>query len=165
MRRNLNTRLWMVLLTLLAVGGMTGCSRAPKQTAEKPTTLLQGNGEELNPYVQGVVALSRDDFEKAKVAFADFAPALQKKGTPEAAKLATVARTIAASKDIREMRAALKPLSKSVSTYVEGAGVKGLTAYFCPHKNGYWLSTSLEVENPYAGAEMFSCGSPVNRVQ
>lgn len=161
---------WMFgsVVIFLVMGLLVSCqvTSSPKATAVKaPPVLLVGDGEELNPYLELVVALSRDDFAGAKPQVARLVFSLVAKQTPEALDLSKKAAALESAQDLHELRSGLRRLSKSVGAYARRKNLGKLNTYYCPHKNGYWLSTAQVVENPYAGAEMFSCGSRVDGVK
>lgn len=64
---------------------------------------------------------------------------------------------------IEKQREAFNTVSTIVWDIVKNSEKLDQTVYYqyCPMKKTYWLSTEKEIENPYYGAAMLSCGSVV----
>ncbi|MEN9908167.1 MAG: hypothetical protein RLZZ540_1316 [Bacteroidota bacterium] len=64
---------------------------------------------------------------------------------------------------LEKQRAAFNEVSTTVWDIVKNAKKTNKTVYYqyCPMKKAYWLSTEKEIENPYYGSAMLSCGSVV----
>ena len=79
--------------------------------------------------------------------------------------LRSSAETIVKERDLKNLRAALYPLSDQLYHSLVKFEVKGLRAFrqFCPmafdFKGAHWLSDSDEILNPYFGDEMLTCGN------
>ena len=73
--------------------------------------------------------------------------------------------TIGTNTTLETQRTAFAPLSKVLYQSIRQFGVTGLDAYYqyCPmaenNTGAYWLSKSKEIENPYFGDQMLTCGS------
>ena len=73
--------------------------------------------------------------------------------------------TIETNTTLETQRTAFAPLSKVLYQSIRQFGVTGLNAYYqyCPmaenNTGAYWLSKSKEIENPYFGDQMLTCGS------
>ncbi|MEC4685570.1 MAG: efflux RND transporter periplasmic adaptor subunit [Nitrospirota bacterium] len=68
------------------------------------------------------------------------------------------------SGDIVKARGSFAALSKTMATYVRGAGrtsalSAGIKLYFCPMKEAFWLQKAADVQNPYLGKDMLACGN------
>ncbi len=74
------------------------------------------------------------------------------------------AEALAQAKDIKTARAAFKPLSASVITYMshEKAGKGVYHEVYCPMAEASWLQTGKDIRNPYYGKEMLDCGEMKN---
>lgn len=70
---------------------------------------------------------------------------------------------MAKATNIEKQRAAFNEVSTTIWEIVKNAKKTNKTVYYqyCPMKKAYWLSTEKEIENPYYGAAMLSCGSVV----
>ena len=75
------------------------------------------------------------------------------------------AKLITASKDVMTQRTIFKNLSEKVYELVKTTNANEETLYkqYCPmaikNTGAYWLSVSSEIENPYFGDMMLTCGS------
>lgn len=64
-----------------------------------------------------------------------------------------------------------KPLSDLVYTFLKTTGIRHIQAYhhYCPmalnEQGAYWLSVSPEIENPYFGQKMLTCGELVDTLK
>lgn len=75
--------------------------------------------------------------------------------------LLTVSNKIAGNDDLKQQRILFAELSESMISFIKTYGLdKGTQAYvqYCPMKKAQWLSDKKEIENPYYGSEMLSCG-------
>lgn len=147
-------------------------------TATAPAT--DATGAPIPPRIEGPVGDTLDAYEnlRAKLAQDNLAGA-----QPFATSLATAARTaaehavaakphftsiataadkIAATKDIKEARAAFSDVSKSVvQLLVDDPELRtGRFLFMCPMAKGYqkWVQTNGKLNNPYFGSEMLECG-------
>jgi Cu(I)/Ag(I) efflux system membrane fusion protein len=76
-----------------------------------------------------------------------------------------------AAQDIKALRAAFQPLSTAMTNSAKAFAPLGHEAVYelhCPmafdFKGGTWLQKNEEVNNPYFGAEMLTCGSVKNEL-
>ena len=115
----------------------------------------------LDPYLQVQAALARDKFEPVAMnakAIAATAATLGK----DAELLASTAKKLEAAKDIAAARTAFGEVSDALVAYAEktksdlGADVR---VAYCPMVNKPWLQKDKEIQNPYYGTAMISCGS------
>lgn len=73
--------------------------------------------------------------------------------------------------DCEAMRIHFKPLSDLMYHFLKRADAGHIVAYhhYCPmamnEKGAYWLSTSPEIENPYFGQKMLTCGELVDTIK
>jgi hypothetical protein len=73
--------------------------------------------------------------------------------------VATEADALARVSDLRSARAAFKPLSDSLIRYLADHKVKGgYVQVYCPMARASWLQADKNVNNPYLGKEMPTCG-------
>ena len=75
------------------------------------------------------------------------------------ADVGTQAEALAKAKDLKTARAAFKPLSDALIKYL--ADNKAKDAYvqvYCPMVRASWLQADKNVNNPYMGKAMASCG-------
>jgi Cu(I)/Ag(I) efflux system membrane fusion protein len=74
--------------------------------------------------------------------------------------VADQAESVAKAKDLTAAREAFKPLSKSLIKYLADNKVPKGTYYevYCPMARASWLQANKDVNNPYMGKDMASCG-------
>ena len=77
------------------------------------------------------------------------------------AKVADQADNVAKANNIKAAREEFKPLSDSLINYLREskASGTGLNEVFCPMAKASWLQKEKDVNNPYMGKSMPSCGS------
>lgn len=121
-----------------------------------------GSGSLLENYVAIQKALAADSTAHVAHragAIEKLAAAHKVHGLPHEA--AAQAKKLAAAKDLKAMREAFKPLSKTVAGYLakhpDKSG-KYRTAH-CMMAKADWVQTGTEIANPYYGKSMLRCGS------
>ena len=112
-------------------------------------------------YLKIQVALAKDSLtgvEEQANAIAKSVRGDEAKSLPP--DLAKQADTVAKAKDLAAARQAFKPLSNSLIKYLAGQKLPKGTYYevYCPMAKASWLQANKEVNNPYMGKEMASCG-------
>lgn len=132
----------------------------------------------VSSYFQIHHALSRDEYKKAVTAAETFKKDIDAvdmkllRGESHMAwmshlkKLKTLTKTLSSAKDIQSARSVFDELSDTLYVAVQKFGVKGVDPVyrlFCPmandNKGAYWLQKTSDVQNPYYGSMMFTCGS------
>jgi Cu(I)/Ag(I) efflux system membrane fusion protein len=132
----------------------------------------------VSSYFQIHYALSRDEFKPAVTAVKAFKINLDAvdmkllSGKPHMSwmdyytKLGSLTKTLSKAKDIDALRADFDELSDQLHRVLNEFGLSGnepVYRLFCPMANSntgaYWLQKSKDVQNPYFGAMMFTCGS------
>lgn len=79
-------------------------------------------------------------------------------------KIAQYASTISAATNIETQRETYEKLSTAMQEQVKKAGVSSGAVYiqYCPmamnNKGAYWMSSNKEIQNPYFGEKMKTCG-------
>lgn len=96
------------------------------------------------------------------------AQAADEKVKAEATAVAKASET--APKDLKEARAAFKPLSGAVIRLTQlvaptADAASALYEATCPMAKAEWLQSSEEVVNPYMGKEMLDCGTLKRKVE
>jgi hypothetical protein len=76
-------------------------------------------------------------------------------------KLTTDSKHISESTSIDHQREHFATLSANLLSVLKGTQANATTVYvqYCPMKKASWLSDAKDIENPYYGSEMGSCGS------
>ena len=123
--------------------------------------------ELIAAYFQLSSALAYDDFSGASEAVTRFVKVQSDQDIPglgEELASATAAETI------EELRQAFEGISVALIDYLKDAESPSSTIFVahCPmafdNKGASWLQDSRMIENPYFGAEMFTCGSIENEL-
>ena len=79
------------------------------------------------------------------------------------AEIGVEAEALAKATDLKSARAAFKPLSDSLIQYLAAHNAKdNYIQVYCPMARASWLQTNKEVNNPYLGQEMPTCGEIKN---
>lgn len=77
--------------------------------------------------------------------------------------VATEAETLAKASDLKSARTAFKALSNSLIKYLDEHHVKNAyVEIYCPMARASWLQADRNVNNPYLGKEMPTCGEIKN---
>ncbi|MFD2531263.1 DUF3347 domain-containing protein [Gracilimonas halophila] len=124
-------------------------------------------------YMEAKNALVQDKFESAKEHILQFSKEVYNSGemnkheehaethADHHAKMQAAVQEASESKDITALRSAFKKISDELITAVQNQGFEGtLFKQYCPmYKGGSsWLSSEEEVQNPFFGQAMHSCG-------
>lgn len=79
------------------------------------------------------------------------------------ATVATDAAALGKAKDLKSARAAFQPLSDALIKYLADHQAKGAYVQaYCPMARASWLQADKNVNNPYLGKEMPTCGEIKN---
>src|SRR5688572_24830730 len=67
---------------------------------------------------------------------------------------------ISDSKDLEKQREYFVNLSANLATIAKSLTLNKQPVYlqYCPMKKAYWLSSEMEIRNPYYGSSMLTCG-------
>lgn len=123
-------------------------------------------------YLQIKNALVGDDATKASAAAAaftksvasvpmnDLSSALHPTFMQQQKALTENSKTIASNKDIKAQRKAFEELSKGMVVLAKVDKISDAALYedYCPMKKASWLSEVKDINNPYYGASMLTCG-------
>ena len=136
-----------------------------------PEAFKKELGELVTTYYGIHEGLKKDDLKRAKEAAAKFARrlALIKRSGPiwdsYRVFLHKGAEGMTQAKDIAVARSRFFALARYLALSVKSFGVEirgDLFLHYCPmardNKGGWWLSSKPEIENPFFGASMYSCG-------
>ncbi|MEE8348830.1 MAG: hypothetical protein V3R94_04615 [Acidobacteriota bacterium] len=155
-------RLWLFLVFPLALtycssvdSGGTGEERSESaQPVEKQPQLPE---DLFNSYIASQEALAVDSYEDTRAA-------LEQLAAGSSGELQTLALAAAAVEDIEGIRRAFVPLSDEVAKY---ALPEGHSLAFCPMANNFqganWVQKGEDINNPYFGASMLTCGEIVQQ--
>lgn len=159
------------LFFMVSCGNSTSTDAEQAQTTEAAVEPVQEavvfKEEALaNLYQQYEVlntALVASDFDAVKEAAAALSSStkdLQGRGK----EIHLEAEKMVAAADIDAQRLAYSPLSNAVIVWIKESGLTAGNLYvdYCPmalnNEGGYWLSSKKEIENPYFGDQMLTCG-------
>ena len=80
--------------------------------------------------------------------------------------LATDAKNISETQDIKKQRESFKNLSKSTYDLIKTTNQPQPVYYnHCPMVDANWLSKESGIKNPYYGSQMLSCGSTIETIK
>lgn len=124
-------------------------------------------------YMEAKNALVQDNFESAEEHLQKFSEEVHSSGemnehkehaekhADHHAEMLAAVEEASESEDIKALRSAFKKISDELITAVQNQGYEGtLFKQYCPMFEGgsSWLSSEEEVENPFFGQAMHSCG-------
>lgn len=148
--------------TLFAVIGLLF---APATRAADDSTLMEPVKSVLDHYLKIQIELTKDSIKGVD----EHANAIAKAVKGDDMKMlspdvAIQAEMLAQAKDIKAVREAFKPLSKSLIKYLTDnkAGKGTYHEAYCPMVKASWLQTGKDIKNPYMGKEMLTCGELKN---
>ncbi|HEV2436143.1 MAG TPA: DUF3347 domain-containing protein [Verrucomicrobiae bacterium] len=146
-------------ILLAAVMGLLGSAgaRADNPALTAPVKSVYGH------YLKIQASLAKDSMTGVAANADAIAKAVQTDAKALPSAVATEAETVAQASDLKSARAAFKPLSNSLIQYL--ADHKARDAYvqvYCPMARASWLQADKNVDNPYLGQEMPTCGEIKN---
>lgn len=129
------------------------------QAADGPA-LMQPVKSVYEHYLKIQTDLAKDSLKGVPEEAGAIAKAVQgdsMKMLPE--KVATEAQTLSKASDLKSARAAFKPLSDSLIKYLADHQIKdAYVEVYCPMAKARWLQANKNVNNPYLGQDMATCG-------
>ncbi|HZM05498.1 MAG TPA: DUF3347 domain-containing protein [Candidatus Saccharimonadales bacterium] len=151
MKRTLSTIAVLVLLT--GIPAFAGNSALMQPVKSVYDHYLKIQADLANDSLKGVAEQAN---AIAKVIQGD-----NMKMLPEA--VAKQADVLSKASDLKSARAAFKPLSDSLIKYLADHHAKdAYVEVYCPMAKASWLQTNKDVNNPYLGQEMPTCGEIKN---
>lgn len=109
-------------------------------------------------------ALANDDAATAQKAATELVDALKDiSGSQAATKAATA---ISKTKNIKEQRKSFAALSVALENLFKANKPDNVMIYihYCPMAKAYWMSNSKDIQNPYFGKSMLSCGKTTGMI-
>jgi|3_EtaG_2_1085321.scaffolds.fasta_scaffold16800_4 hypothetical protein len=129
------------------------------------SVFAQNTNELLNNYISIKNALVESDSKAASQVISTFYQLVNSEDnlSRKAELLKATEKLHKAADNIDKERAAFNDVSTSMWDLVKDAEYVNQPVYYqyCPMKKGYWLSKEKEIENPYYGSAMLSCGKIV----
>ena len=156
---------WFRLFVLSSVAVTAACAPAP-QTSKTPAAGSEMSRAIVDPYVKIAASLADDSTDGVKANAGAIATAATALGSP-AMKIDMAAMQLAgvasgAPPDIQDVRDKFGALSVAIDTYMTGlhlAAPEGVKVAVCPMVEKPWLQTAMNIDNPYYGKSMLTCGS------
>ena len=152
----------------LAIGATVfavGCAPAP-QTSNTPAAGSSMPRTIVDPYVKIASALAEDSTEGIHANAGSIATAATSLGAPamkiDTAAIALAAASEAAPPDISNVREKFGTLAEAIDTYMTGEKLTppdGVKIAVCPMVHKPWMQTAENIQNPYYGKEMSTCGN------
>ncbi|SFE85070.1 Protein of unknown function [Chitinophaga sp. CF118] len=134
---------------------------------------IQLKNDKLNAiyqhYIHLTSALIKGDVKEARLAGNAIETGAKEVAGGEA--ISSNASKITATTDIEEQRIAFSALSNDFISLARKSGLNSGQLYvdFCPmamnNKGAYWLSGDKEIQNPYFGDQMLTCGEVKETIQ
>lgn len=152
--KTINTLLAVAAGLLLNVNG---------QAADSPA-LMPPVKSVYEQYLKIQTDLANDSLKGVPEAADAIAKAVQGDGMKMLpATVATEAETLSKAPDLKAARAAFKPLSDSLIKYLADHHVQdAYVEVYCPMAKASWLQANKNVNNPYLGQDMSTCGEIKN---
>lgn len=125
------------------------------------STLAQNTDHLLNDYISVKNALVGDDSKAAAQATNTLYQSIKNEGDfAQKNELLKAAEKLNKAGDIEKQRAAFNDVSTVMWKLVKGSDKTNEAVYYqyCPMKKAWWLSKEKEIQNPYYGASMLTCG-------
>ena len=114
----------------------------------------------VGSYLEIHAQLSSDKIDGIKAPANAIASRAEAMG-PSGAAMAKAAKAVGASADIKAAREAFGTLSDAVTAAAKAEGYKDLSGVklaYCPMIRKSWLQKGDQIQNPYYGSAMSSCG-------
>jgi hypothetical protein len=132
--------------------------------AADSSALMEPVKSVYNHYLKIQTALANDSLKGVPEEADAIAKAVQSdsmKMLPET--VATEAEVLSKASDLKSARAAFKPLSDSLIKYLADHHAKdAYVEVYCPMAKASWLQADKNVNNPYLGQDMSTCGKIKN---
>jgi Cu(I)/Ag(I) efflux system membrane fusion protein len=135
------------------------CAPAP-QTDKTPKPGSEMSRAVIDPYLKIQAALASDTMDGVKQNAGEVATAATSLGAP-AMKIDTAAVQLAAATEIDAARDRFGALSDAIVTYMDGLKLTlpdDVRVAVCPMKQKPWLQKGADIQNPYFGSSMPTCG-------
>lgn len=126
------------------------------------TAFAQNIDNLFHSYLKVKNALVLSDSKASNLAIASLYETIKKEGdpSPKSNLLKATEKLNNVGGDIYKQRALFNEVSTSMWEIVKKGSKTETTVYYqyCPMKKAYWLSDKKEIQNPYYGSSMLSCG-------
>lgn len=142
----------LIMVAAIAIAGVPAAEVGQEHARGTPVA-------QAFEHYEGVrVALSADKLADVAPHAKKLAESVEAVGGADAKKhadaLASATTLDAARQHFGELSTILVPI-------FQAAKIAGTNAFFCPMKKQTWIQKGQQVENPYFGKSMLTCGSPL----
>lgn len=153
-----------VAIALTSTFNSFGNAKDASATVSLTRTTANNSDKAYQQYVLLDNALTKDDAITAQKAASKLVDAL--KDIPESADAMKAALAISKTKNIAIQRDSFAALSLSIIKLFKAHKPDNVMPYihYCPMKKAYWLSNREEIQNPYYGKSMPSCGKTMGMI-
>lgn len=171
----MNMKKQLSSLVLIATLGLFACSTNTNKTADEQSNNKQTEFNSASPkfenaklneiytqYINLKTALVNDNAEAADSSAKMLYNAIENSQLND---VLPTAKQMVEAQDLTTKRAHLDALSNILATHFKNEKLTSGVIYkqFCPMANdgkgGYWLANEAEIQNPYYGQKMSTCGS------
>lgn len=150
----LKNQSWMVGIgTVLGLIALPGVSFAGDQGAGQAV---------IADYVSIQEALATDSLDSAKSAATKLEKSAKTSDLPKKAEITRAAALISQAKSLADARKAFKQLSGPIVDWAEKNKPEDVQVSYCAMAGAKWVQKKGEIQNPYYGKEMQSCGEKVS---
>lgn len=121
----------------------------------------QNTSKILKEYIAIKDALVNSDRKMATKAIATFYQTIKsEKDFTQKASLVKETEKLSNANSLEKQRSAFNDVSVTLWKLVKTSSKIDVAVYYqyCPMKKAYWLSYEKEIENPYYGSSMLTCG-------
>jgi hypothetical protein len=166
----------LLLVVLAPFAGAAKETTEPTPPSELPQPVLDSFDAALEAYEEIRKELAADSLEGVPTSAARLGEALRPVISSRASlgeelaglveEAAFIAESVAAAEDLSEARAAFAELSRRflLVTKLDNRVTEGWHVFSCPMVDTFdkWLQPSAQIENPYMGSSMLTCGTPAD---
>ena len=146
----------ILLAAALGLFWSTG-ARADNPALPAPVKSVYGD------YLKIQASLAKDSMTGVADNAAAIAKTVQTDAKELPATVASEAKALAKATDLASARAAFKPLSETLIQYLADHKIQGAyVKVYCPMARANWLQADRNVNNPYFGQAMATCGEIQN---
>lgn len=153
-----------VALALCGSFSSFGSERNAATTVSLSRAIANNSDKAFQEYALLQKALANDNADDAQKAAANLVKAL--KDIPKSATAAKVAVAISKTNDIKAQRKSFASLSTALENLFKANKPEDVMIYihYCPMAKVSWLSNSKDIQNPYLGKSMPTCGETTGMI-
>lgn len=150
----------IITLTVLALAAGILITPAARAADQAPFTEMAEHYEAIWKALSGDSLEGVAEHAEAIAEIAETAehPAEVTDATDIPGAIAEQAKSLAVASDVDAARGAFGDLTKPLVRYRKAVGADKLKVAYCPMAKKAWLQPEGDIENPYYGSEMLTCG-------